>query len=427
MKNASWILITVGLSVGLWAGVGFTSWANLVVSANAEDRKALEKILENSTGLDVTIDSSGRISVSNASAPAGKAKFTELLRGVISDNTVTVTLVVGRNLENVLVGSFEGEGKQLLDLDDIEKLETDGTKGLSTQASKVIHEIREAYEAKKNKLSYDEAHKRALDAENAVLKDQGSGKRAATHEDCQFPNGAGDFKLFLGWTLGDGTTGFEKYEGKVEFKANKRLVQLSKVSFVKTKVAALSRTPVASWGDVAPICLYQEPDKQEKTGVIPLPGIEPSKIGPDIGQFAPNFLLPMYEGNLLRLSNLRGRKVIINFWATWCTPCVFEKPLFQRIVHEARPGRILLIGIDMGETADDIYIFIKTILLTQNVVLTYPYVLDSFPPFEVVRAYKLTTQPVSFFIDERGMIVFVKIGAFTQEELEQAVSDFEKQ
>ncbi|MBI1742734.1 redoxin domain-containing protein [Candidatus Acetothermia bacterium] len=427
MKNVIRLLVSVGLMVGLWASMGFTSWANLVVSANAEDRKALEKILENSTGLDVTIDSSGRVSVSSASAPVGKAKFTELFRGVISDSTVPVTLVVGRNVENVLVGSFEGDGKQLIDLDDIEKFEVDGTKGLNTQASKVIHEIREAYEAKKNKLIYDEAHKRALEAENAVLKDQGSGKRAVAHEDCQFPNGVGEFKLFLGWSLGDGTAGFEKYEGKVEFKENKRLVQLSKVSFVKTKVVALSGTPVTSWGDVAPICLYQEPDKQEKTGVIPLPGVEPAKIGPEIGQFAPNFLLPMYEGNLLRLSNLRGRKVIINFWATWCTPCILEKPLFQHIVHEARPGRILLIGIDMGETADDIYIFIQTILKTQGLLMTYPYVLDSFPPFEVVRTYKLTTQPVSFFIDERGVIVYVKTGAFTKEELEQAVSDFEKQ
>ena len=406
---------------GICIGVGFTGWADLVVSANSNDRKAFEKILENSTGLVVSIDGNGKTSLSGGNAPAGKAKFTELLRGVINDGAVTVTLVVGRNLENVLVGSFAGEGKQLLDLDDIEKLETDGAKGLSTQASKVIHEVREAYEAKKNKLAYDEAHKRAIDAENAVLKDQSSGKRTAAREECQFPNGAGNFRLFLGWSLGDGTAGFEKYEGKVELRENKRFVQLAKISFVKTKSLVFSRTTPAQSGDVPAICLYEEVSK-EKTGAIAVPGVDPSKVGIELGQFAPNFLLSVYQGGLVRLSNLRGRKVIVNFWASWCGPCVAEMPDLQSVVHdESRKGKILLLGLNMGETEDDVEIFLK-----QNVHVSYPLLLDSNPPFEVTRAYKIFTQPSSFFIDERGLIVYQKSGAFTKEELEQAVSDFEK-
>ena len=420
MTKAILVTLTVGWAFGICAGVGFTSWAGAVVSANSDDRKAFEKILENGTGLDVSIDGTGKISLAGGNAPAGKAKFTELLRGVINDGAITVTLVVGRNLENVLVGSFEGEGKQLLDLDDIEKLETDGTKGLSTQASKVIHEIREAYESKKNKLSYDEAHKRAIDAENAVLKDQNGGKRAAAREDCQFPNGAGDFRLFLGWSLGDGTSGFEKYEGKVELKENKRFVQLSKISFVKTKSLALSGTTPAQAGDVSPVCIYEEVSK-EKTGAIALPGVDPSKVGVDLGQFAPNFLLPVYQGDLLRLSNLRGRKVIVNFWASWCGPCVAEMPDLQAVVHESRKGKIFLLGLNMGEAENDIEIFLK-----QNVQVSYPLLLDSEPPFEVTRAYKIFAQPSTFFIDEKGLIVYQKFGAFTKEELEQAIADFEK-
>ncbi|MBI1743583.1 TlpA family protein disulfide reductase [Candidatus Acetothermia bacterium] len=405
---------------GICISVGFTSWADLIVSANTDDRKAFERILENSTGLDISIDGSGKISLVGGVTPVGKTKFTELLRGVINDSAVTVRLVVGRNLENILIGSFEGESQQLLDLDDIEKFETEGTKGLSTQASKVIHEVREAYEGKKNKLSYDEAHKRAIDAENAVLKDQNAGKRTAAREECQFPNGAGDFRLFLGWSLSDGTAGFEKYEGKVELRENKRFVQLAKISFVKTKSLAFSGTTPAQSGDVSPICLYEEVSK-EKAGAIAVPGVDPSKVGIELGQFAPNFLLSVYQGGLLRLSNLRGRKVIVNFWASWCGPCVAEMPDLQSVVHESRKGKILLLGLNMGETEDDVEIFLK-----QNVHVSYPLLLDSNPPFEVTRAYKIFTQPSSFFIDERGLIVYQKSGAFTKEELEQAVSDFEK-
>ncbi|MBI1743020.1 TlpA family protein disulfide reductase [Candidatus Acetothermia bacterium] len=426
MGKAIQVLIVVGWSLGFLTTLGFTSYADMIVSGSAEDRKAFERILQNSSGLDVTIDAnSGKVSLASGNTPVGKAKFTELLRGVLSDNSVTATLVVGRNLNNVLIGSFEGDGKQLLDLDDIERFETEGTKGLNTQASKVIHEIQEAYEGKKNKLTYDEAHKRAVEAENAVLKDQGSGKRAAAREDCQFPNGAGDFKLFLGWTLGDGTMGFEKYEGKVEFKENKRLVQLSKISFVKTKNLALVGAPATRWGDVSPVCLYEEAATSEKTGIIAWPGIDPVRVGIEVGQFAPNFYLSLYEDNRLRLSNLRGRKVIINFWASWCTPCIAEKPLFQSVVHEGRKGKILMLGINMGETADDIYIFLRQILQTQNVRLTFPIVMDT--EFEMTRTYKVIVQPSTYFIDEQGVIVFRKFGQFTKEELEAAVSDFEKQ
>jgi peroxiredoxin len=420
------MLIACAVVLGL--GTTFAAGADLVVAGSTEDQRAFEKILEESTGLDLSMEAgTGKVSLPTGSAPAGKAKFTELLRGVISDRAVTVTLTVGRNFENVLVGSFEGDGKQLLDLDDVEKFEIEGAKGLNTQASKVIHEIREAYEAKKHNLSYDEAHKRATEAENAVLKDQGSGQRVAAREDCQFPNGPGDFKLYVSWTLHDGTTGFEKYEGRVELKADKRFVQLAKVSFVRAKSALAPAVWSGRRGDVAPICLYQEAPRLEKTGAIPLPGVDASRVGVDVGNFAPNFLLPMYQGNRIRLANLRGRKVVLNFWASWCSPCILEKPLLQNVLHEGRRGKIILLGINLGESLDEIEFFLKQVAITQKVQITFPLLMDSNPPFDVTRAYKIFTQPATFFIDERGVIVYVKTGAFTKEELEQAVSEFEKQ
>jgi thiol-disulfide isomerase/thioredoxin len=55
-------------------------------------------------------------------------------------------------------------------------------------------------------------------------------------------------------------------------------------------------------------------------------------VGPEVGQRAPDFQLSDLDGNIHRLSDLRGQRVLLNFWATWCPPCRAEMPAIQEFV-----------------------------------------------------------------------------------------------
>jgi cytochrome c biogenesis protein CcmG/thiol:disulfide interchange protein DsbE len=72
------------------------------------------------------------------------------------------------------------------------------------------------------------------------------------------------------------------------------------------------------------------------------PGTAPGAV---IGASAPEFALADLDGNPVRLSDLRGRPVIINFWASWCGPCVEEFPLLERALDEHRSEGLAVVGI----------------------------------------------------------------------------------
>ncbi|MCW8919780.1 MAG: TlpA family protein disulfide reductase [Gammaproteobacteria bacterium] len=117
---------------------------------------------------------------------------------------------------------------------------------------------------------------------------------------------------------------------------------------------------------------------------------------------APDFTLRDADGESYRLSALRGQPVIVNFWATWCPPCREEMPSMQRAWESLQPQGVVLLAINVGESADTIFQF------TGNTQLDFPILLDE--DGTVSEAWPLKGLPTTFVIDPQGRIVYSAIG-----------------
>jgi len=125
---------------------------------------------------------------------------------------------------------------------------------------------------------------------------------------------------------------------------------------------------------------------------------------PREGFAAPQVDLERLEGDRVRLSDLRGRVVVLNIWASWCPPCRAEMPALQ-VLHEQRAGQgVVVLGInstvqDSEQAARD---------FAAEYGLTFPIALDR--DGEATRLYQVRALPSTFFIDRQGIIRRVVVG-----------------
>ena len=124
---------------------------------------------------------------------------------------------------------------------------------------------------------------------------------------------------------------------------------------------------------------------------------------------APDFSLYDLEGKSVSLGDLRGSPVILNFWATWCGPCVYEMPLLQQVYEEWSAKGLVFLTINIGESASRVEDFL------QGNNLSLPVLLDSNQ--EVALKYGIQYIPTTFFIDKDGAIQAAKVGPFTSKEM----------
>ena len=119
---------------------------------------------------------------------------------------------------------------------------------------------------------------------------------------------------------------------------------------------------------------------------------------------APGFLLRTLDGQNHTLEQHRGKVVMINFWATWCPPCVREMPAMQRLYQEfrAKGFEIVAISLDQGNP-DDVRDFV------QKLSLTYPVVLDA--EQKTKGLYRVRALPTTFLVDRKGRVVAWGMGA----------------
>jgi len=132
-------------------------------------------------------------------------------------------------------------------------------------------------------------------------------------------------------------------------------------------------------------------------------------VAPKVGSIAPPFELADPSGERVSLEGLRGKPLILNFWATWCPPCRAEMPDLQAFYERNREVGLVVIGIDHGEDAKAVNEFEPRI--------TYSVLLDK--DKEVSRKYHIFGLPSSFFIDRDGIIRTVWPGFMNAEIIEK--------
>lgn len=134
---------------------------------------------------------------------------------------------------------------------------------------------------------------------------------------------------------------------------------------------------------------------------------------PVIGAHAVNFELKLLDGKSVSLEQLRGKPVVLNFFASWCDPCREEMPLINEIAADADRGGYRVIGIAVEDTRAAVLQFSK------ETKLVFPIGLDL--NSTVKRAYRIFGPPATFFIDAQGTVRDIVLGPVTRERAREAL------
>lgn len=136
------------------------------------------------------------------------------------------------------------------------------------------------------------------------------------------------------------------------------------------------------------------------------PSTQTTGGGPGLMTQLPDAIVYDSDGNEVALSEFRGRPLVINFWATWCLPCIIEMPFVNRVYNEFRDQDVLFIGIseDAGGWPD-----ISSFFVEKNINVDYPIYLDI--DQQAAEAFGgIFGLPNTFFVDSDGRITKKHIG-----------------
>ena len=138
--------------------------------------------------------------------------------------------------------------------------------------------------------------------------------------------------------------------------------------------------------------------------------------GPQIGSTAPDFTLKDLNGNIVKLSDFKGKPVYLNFWTSWCPPCKAEIPEIQKFYRQNKDKvTVLAVNITFNDKLSDIV----NILKASNA--DFPVLLDTNANSSVADSYQVYGIPASFFIDKNGIIRETHVGGMTLATLQEAL------
>ncbi|MBU5444097.1 thiol-disulfide oxidoreductase ResA [Paenibacillus sp. MSJ-34] len=131
---------------------------------------------------------------------------------------------------------------------------------------------------------------------------------------------------------------------------------------------------------------------------------------PQVGDKPPAFSLLGTDGSVHNLEDYKGKGLVVNFWGSWCEPCVREMPLLEEQSKVWKDRNVVFLGINVGEDQMTVSNFVK------QFGVTFPLLLDK--EKQTTRKYGIGPLPTTVFISSEGKIVDIRIGELTRNVLE---------
>jgi len=145
---------------------------------------------------------------------------------------------------------------------------------------------------------------------------------------------------------------------------------------------------------------------------------EQSELGLNVGERAPNFELTTLAGETIQLSDYRGQRVMLNFWATWCPPCEAEMPDMEKFYQE---DDVEIIAVNLTQTEaslSDVKAFVE------DLGLNFTIALDQEDPTVAIK-YAIRPIPTTYMIDSAGIIQQKTYGALNYEQMHHALNQMD--
>lgn len=137
--------------------------------------------------------------------------------------------------------------------------------------------------------------------------------------------------------------------------------------------------------------------------------------------FTPEFIVVNNEGEEVSISDYKGKKVIINFWASWCPPCIREMPEFQALHDELDPEETVLLAINLTDGQRETKTLANNFLAENNLDMNVLY--DTF--LSASYEFNVSSIPQTFFLDEEGTVQYSILGMTNKSVLDAVLERLE--
>ena len=146
-------------------------------------------------------------------------------------------------------------------------------------------------------------------------------------------------------------------------------------------------------------------------------GLMRAQQGPvGVGQRVPNFTLTTFDGEAYKMADLKGKVVVLNFWASWCIPCEEEAEILEAAWRYYQPrGDVLFLGADYVDTEPEARAYLE------KFSITYPNGPDL--GTRISQAFRMKGVPETYIIDQEGILRHMQYGVFPTIEHIKAVVD----